>query len=55
MLAWSRPLPIRVHLGAPHAVLPIAGKRDSDWGYAAVPVVGPLIGAVLAAWLALVS
>ncbi len=38
-----------------HAVLPIAGKRDSDWGYAAVPVVGPLIGAALAAWLALAS
>jgi len=38
-----------------HAALPIAGKRDSDWGYAAVPVVGPLIGAALAAWLALVS
>ena len=35
-----------------HAVLPIAGKRDSDWGYAAVPVVGPLIGAALAALLA---
>ena len=34
-----------------HAVLPIAGKRDSDWGYAAVPVVGPLIGAALAALL----
>jgi glycerol uptake facilitator protein len=30
-----------------HALLPIAGKRDSDWGYAAIPVVGPLIGAVL--------
>ena len=30
-----------------HALLPIAGKRDSDWGYAAVPVVGPLIGAAL--------
>ena len=38
-----------------HAVLPIAGKRDSDWGYAAVPVVGPLLGAALAAWLSLVS
>ncbi len=37
-----------------HAVLPIAGKRDSDWGYAAVPVVGPLLGAALAAWLSLV-
>ena len=31
-----------------HAVLPIPGKRDSDWGYAAIPVVGPLIGAALA-------
>jgi glycerol uptake facilitator protein len=30
-----------------HAVLPIAGKRDSDWGYAGIPIVGPLIGAVL--------
>ena len=36
-----------------HAVLPIAGKRDSDWGYATVPVVGPLIGAALAALLTL--
>jgi len=25
-------------------VLPIAGKRDSDWAYAWIPVVGPLIG-----------
>lgn len=31
-----------------HALLPIAGKRDSDWGYAAIPVIGPLIGAALA-------
>lgn len=31
-----------------HAILPIAGKGDSDWGYAWVPVVAPLIGAVLA-------
>ncbi len=30
-----------------HAVLPIRGKGDSNWGYAWVPVVGPLIGAVL--------
>ena len=36
-----------------HAVLPIPGKRDSDWGYAWVPVTGPLVGAVLAAVLAL--
>jgi glycerol uptake facilitator protein len=32
-----------------HAILPIRGKRDSDWGYAWVPVLGPLVGAVLAA------
>jgi glycerol uptake facilitator protein len=31
-----------------HAILPIAGKGDSDWGYAAVPVLAPLVGAVLA-------
>jgi glycerol uptake facilitator protein len=31
-----------------HAVLPIAGKGSSDWSYAGVPVVGPLIGASLA-------
>jgi glycerol uptake facilitator protein len=31
-----------------HALLPIPGKRDSDWGYAAIPVIGPLIGAALA-------
>jgi glycerol uptake facilitator protein len=30
-----------------HALLPIAGKGDSGWDYAAVPVFGPLIGAVL--------
>jgi glycerol uptake facilitator protein len=32
-----------------HAILPIAGKGQSDWGYAGVPVIGPLIGAALAA------
>ena len=32
-----------------HAILPIPGKRDSDWGYAWVPVLGPLVGAALAA------
>lgn len=31
-----------------HAILPIAGKGGSDWGYAWVPVVGPLLGAGLA-------
>jgi glycerol uptake facilitator protein len=32
-----------------HAVLPIAGKGGSDWSYAWIPVVGPLIGGSLAA------
>ncbi len=31
-----------------HAVLPMRGKGPSDWGYAWVPVVGPIIGGVLA-------
>ena len=34
-----------------HALLPIPGKRDSDWGYAWIPVAGPLAGGVLAALL----
>lgn len=33
-----------------HAVLPIPGKRDSDWSYAWVPVAGPVVGAALAAF-----
>jgi len=32
-----------------HAVLPIPGKGGSDWGYALVPIVGPIIGGVLGA------
>jgi glycerol uptake facilitator protein len=32
-----------------HALLPIPGKGSSDWGYAFVPILGPLCGAVLAA------
>jgi glycerol uptake facilitator protein len=32
-----------------HFFLPIPGKRNSDWGYSWVPIVGPLIGASLAA------
>ena len=35
-----------------HFVLPIKGKTHSDWGYAWVPVVAPLIGAALAAFTA---
>ena len=34
-----------------HAVLPIAGKGDSDWGYSWVPVVGPIVGGILGAVL----
>ena len=34
-----------------HALLPIAGKGKSDWGYAIVPVLGPLIGGTLAGLL----
>lgn len=32
-----------------HALLPIPEKRDSDWSYAWVPVVGPVVGGALAA------
>ena len=35
-----------------HAVLPIPGKRDADWGYAAIPVVGPFVGAAIAGMVA---
>jgi len=31
-----------------HALLPVAGKASSDWNYASIPVVGPLLGGVLA-------
>ena len=34
-----------------HALLPIKGKTDSGWSYAWIPVLGPIIGAVLAAFL----
>ena len=34
-----------------HALLPIKGKGSSDWTYAWVPVVGPLLGAVAAGLL----
>jgi glycerol uptake facilitator protein len=32
-----------------HAVLPIPGKRDSDWRYAWIPVLGPIAGGTIAA------
>ncbi|MBP5675591.1 MAG: aquaporin family protein [Bacteroidales bacterium] len=34
-----------------HAVLPIAGKRDSGWSYSWVPVAGPMAGGAFAALL----
>ncbi len=34
-----------------HAILPIKGKGSSNWGYAWIPVFGPLLGGVLAALL----
>ena len=34
-----------------HAILPVAGKGSSDWGYAPIPVVGPLLGGTLAGLL----
>ena len=33
-----------------YAVLPFK-EKDPDWGYAWIPVVGPIIGALLAVWL----
>ncbi|ODJ64157.1 MIP/aquaporin family protein [Brochothrix thermosphacta] len=32
-----------------HAILPISGKGSSDWAYSWVPVVGPILGATIAA------
>ncbi|WP_027626679.1 MIP/aquaporin family protein [Clostridium lundense] len=32
-----------------HAILPIAGKGDSDWKYAWIPVVGPILGGIVGA------
>ena len=37
-----------------HAILPIPGKGDNGWGYAWIPVIGPLLGALAAAGLYMV-
>ena len=34
-----------------HAILPIAGKGPSDWGYAWIPVAGPIVGGLAGAGL----
>lgn len=34
-----------------HFLLPIPGKKGSDWGYAWVPVLGPIAGGALATWV----
>ena len=41
----ARDLPPRLA----HTLLPIAGKGNSDWSYAPIPVLGPICGAILAA------
>ena len=38
-----------------HAILPIKGKGSSQWSYSWVPIVGPLLGGVLAALLYLLG
>lgn len=37
-----------------HAILPIKKKAPNDWSYAWIPVIGPIVGSVLAALLMLV-
>ena len=34
-----------------HFILPIKNKRDSDWGYSWIPVVGPIIGGLIAGYI----
>jgi glycerol uptake facilitator protein len=38
-----------------HAVLPIAGKGSSEWDYAPIPVLGPIVGAALAGFIARIA
>jgi glycerol uptake facilitator protein len=38
-----------------HHILPIPGKRDSDWEYAWIPMTGPMIGALIAGLIARIA
>ena len=38
-----------------HQMLPMADKRDSDWSYATVPALGPILGGLLAAGIYLLG
>jgi glycerol uptake facilitator protein len=34
-----------------HSILPIKNKRNSDWKYSLIPIIGPVIGATIASFL----
>lgn len=34
-----------------HFILPIPGKGNSDWRYSWIPVIGPVVGGILGAWI----
>jgi glycerol uptake facilitator protein len=34
-----------------HFLLPIKNKGNSDWGYSWIPIAGPILGGLLAAWV----
>ncbi len=34
-----------------HAMIPVAGKGNSDWSYSWIPVLAPILGGILGAWL----
>ena len=45
----TAPMPINSSLLIRSAILPIAGKGDSNWQYAWIPVLGPIAGGILGA------
>ncbi|STY75726.1 Uncharacterised protein [Macrococcoides caseolyticum] len=40
-----------MHFSIAHTILPIPGKGSSNWKYAVVPMVGPMVGGVFGATL----